>query len=88
MLVLNSMGEIEQQFEAGSSRMTISGNRVIFLDSEYWVRSWNGEDPPKPHVKLPVDIGFAVTGLAFSEGKLMLISRTEVIMILEVDSLK
>jgi WD40 repeat protein len=88
MLVLNSMGEVEQQFEAGSSRMTISGNRIIFLDSEYWVRSWNGEDPPKPHVKLPVDIGFAVTGLAFSEGKLMLISRTEVIMILEVDSLR
>jgi len=68
--------------------MTISDNRVIFLDSEYWIVSWDGYGHPRRHVKLPVDIGFAVSGLSFHEGKLTLISRTEVITVVEIESLK
>ena len=88
MLVLTPDGEEVQRFEAGSSRMTITENRVIFLDSEYWIISWDGHGSPKRHVKLPADVGFAVSGLSFCEGKLTLISRTEGITVVEIESLK
>ena len=88
MLVLTPEGEEVQRFEAGSSRMTISENRVIFLDNEYWIVSWDGHGSPKRHVKLPVDVGYAVSGLSFYEGKLTLISRTEEITVVEIESLK
>ena len=89
MLVLTPEGEEVERFDrTGSSRMTISDNRVIFLDSEYWIVSWDGYGHPRRHVKLPVDIGFAVSGLSFHEGKLTLISRTEVITVVEIESLK
>jgi hypothetical protein len=88
MLVLTPDGKEVERFEAGSSRMTITENRVIFLDNEYWIISWDGHGSPKRHVKLPVDVGFAISGLSFSEGKLTLISRTEEITVVEVKSLK
>lgn len=88
MLVLTPDGEEVQRFEAGSSRMTISQNRVIFLDNEYWIVSWDGHSSPKRHAKLPVDVGFAVSGLSFCEGKLTLVSRTEGITVVEIGSLK
>jgi WD40 repeat protein len=87
MLVLSPEGEELRRFEAGSSRMTISEDRIIFLDSDYWVCSWDGEGSVKRHVKLPVDVGFAVSGLTYCDGKLTLISRTEEITVLEIDSL-
>jgi WD40 repeat protein len=87
MLVLSPDGGEVQRFEAGSSRMTISENRIIFLDSLYWVCSWDGEGVVKRHVKLPVDIGFAVSGLSYCDGKLSLISRTEEITVVEIQSL-
>lgn len=67
--------------------MTISEDRIIFLDGDYWVCSWDGEGSVKRHVKLPVDVGFAVSGLTYCDGKLTLISRTEEITVLEIDSL-
>ena len=88
MLVLTPDGEEVERFEAGSSRMTISDDRVIFLDGEYWIVSWDGYGRPRRHVKLPVDIGFAISGLSFHQGKLTLISRTEVITVVEIESLK
>ena len=88
MLVLTPEGEEVERFEAGSSRMTISDNRVIFLDSGYWIVSWDGHGHPRRHVKLPVDVGFAVSGLSFHQGKLTLISRTEIITVVEIESLK
>jgi WD40 repeat protein len=88
MLVLSPDGSEVKSFEAGSSRMTISDNRILFLDSEFWIVSWDGHETPKRHVKLPLDVGFAVSGLSFCEGKLTLVSRTEEVTVVEIESLK
>jgi WD40 repeat protein len=87
MLVLSSNGGLVRKFEAGSSRMTICGDRIIFLDSEYWIVSWDGERTRR-HVLLPIDVGFQVSGLCFWEGKLVLVSRMERIIVVEIESLK
>lgn len=87
MLVLSDGNEVER-FEAGSSRMTIAGDRIIFLDSDYWIVSWDGQGQPKRHVQLPYDVGFAVSGLSFCDGKLTLISRMEGITVVTIDSLR
>jgi hypothetical protein len=88
MLVLSADGEEVQRFEAGSSRMTISNDMIIFLDYEYWVCSWDGQGSPKRHAKLPADVGFAVSGLSFCEGRLTLISRTEGLTVFDLPSLR